>query len=69
MGEERLMEAAFFTASQPKFALLKPCFITCTARTMYGGTSEATLSINKKADGRSGAVVKMQHWEADTLDF
>lgn len=66
--EATLIEALFFKPSKLKFAWLKSAFISRIARTADQDILEVKLSITKKGDGRSGAVVKMR-WGADTLNF
>lgn len=62
------IEALFFRPSKPKFAWLKSAFISCIARTADQDILEVKLSITRRGDGRSGAVVKTR-WGADTLNF
>lgn len=68
MGEAGVMAVLLFRPSQPRFARVKSSFVTCIARTEARGIFEVNLSINKRGNGRSGAVVKMR-WGADTLHF
>lgn len=66
--EAKLIEAAFFMPSQPKFAPLWSSFITRIARTADWGIFEVKFSINRRGDGKPGTVVKMSE-AADALNF
>lgn len=57
--KRRLIEALFFNPSQPKFAQLRSSFNAFTARTAEGCIFEVKLSITKRSNWRSGAMVKM----------
>lgn len=57
--KEGLIKALFFILSQPKFARLRSSFNAFTARTADGCIFEVKLSITKRSNWRSEAMVKM----------